>query len=90
MSNQQHTPGPWKLNGSIVTTENGTPIASAQYYGIHGSKECDDNALLIAAAPELLEACQSLVNWCDKNKPAGEALFFVTQARAAIAKATGS
>ena len=46
------------------------------------------NARLIAAAPELLEVCQQLVAWCDKNPPAGEALYFVQLAREAVAKAT--
>lgn len=46
------------------------------------------DAQLIAAAPELLEACKRLVAWCDKNPPAGESLYFVQLAREAIAKAT--
>ncbi|MFA7290912.1 MAG: hypothetical protein WC023_01565 [Rhodocyclaceae bacterium] len=54
------------------------------------SPQKEANARLICAAPELLEACAALVEWCDKNPPAGEALYFVQMARAAIAKATGS
>lgn len=52
-------------------------------------EEAAANARLIAAAPELFDACTALVEWCDKNPPAGEALYFVQMARAAIAKATG-
>lgn len=45
------------------------------------------DARVVAAAPDLLGACIALVNWCDKNPPAGEALHFVAMAREAIAKA---
>ena len=45
------------------------------------------DARVVAAAPDLLRACIALVNWCDKNPPAGEALYFVAMAREAIAKA---
>lgn len=52
-------------------------------------EELEANARLIAAAPELLEACAAIVAWCDKNPPAGDALYCINQARAAIAKAEG-
>lgn len=44
------------------------------------------NARLIAAAPEMFDVCAELVAWCDKNPPAGEALYFVQQARDVLAK----
>lgn len=47
------------------------------------------DARLISAAPELLEACQALIAYCDKNPPMGDSLWSVQQMRAAIAKATG-
>lgn len=48
-----------------------------------------DDAALIAAAPDLLDACERLVSWCDKNEPTGEALYFVRLARDAVVKARG-
>lgn len=47
------------------------------------------HARLICAAPDLLAVCKSLVAWCDKNQPAGQALYFVQQARAVIAQVEG-
>ena len=81
----KHTPGPWRIgtpppNGeqtigtqhglmvAVVTTGSGVPTKA--------------NARLIAAAPELLEALQEIVNAADGD--AG-----LKKARAAIAKATG-
>lgn len=46
------------------------------------------NARLIAAAPELLAALETLVSWAD-NDPERNGYDFVQQARAAIAKAKG-
>ena len=58
-----HTPAPWHLgyNKHDASIHNGVTIASV----------CDDathwkaNARLIASAPELLAACESVVNDCD-------------------------
>ena len=55
----------------------------------------DDNARLIAAAPELLEACQRLVEWRSTLAQTaalsarGAILEDIDDAIAAIAKATG-
>ena len=87
----KHTPGPWifkdadRDSGSFdIDSEEGFFIAET----ISGlGHEEQENARLIAAAPDLLEAvnrllvCMSLANW--ENDDA--AVF----ARAAIAKATG-
>ena len=94
-----HTPGPWMVTddglGVCVATGNykteGTDdwtIADCQ----HGWCQCEANARLIAAAPELLEACEavlptieSLVFNC-KNPSEVELLDQVQQA---IKKAKG-
>jgi hypothetical protein len=62
-----YTPGPWQFNLNIISAENevlaagGWPICVTD-----GSteEEAEANALLIAAAPELLEALEAvLVAW---------------------------
>ena len=89
----KHTPGPW------FVTEGGQYIEASRYE--HGGRQIvgkpqgdnpeqwNANARLIAAAPELLEALQSVVAWMDAPD---ESAFSDTQldcVRAAIAKATG-
>ena len=67
-----HTPGPWrKLNAPessndaywIEPDDRGTIVASIQLNSERGYDERTANARLIAAAPELLAACQSLVDY---------------------------
>lgn len=87
------TPGPWHVEprttrGEFVAT---THIVSGDESHIAVVQPCaiEANARLIAAAPELLAA---LVNLLDEDDgpilAAGFRNPFVTQARAAIAKAT--
>ena len=83
------TQGEWSVeyDGSVVM--NGQIVSGA--IGIDGStqEEKKANSMLIAAAPELLEACKRLVGSLgvmitDKDSD-GDIIF----ARAAICKATG-
>ena len=90
----KHTPGPWlpacKASGAacrhpaIISDEGQVGTAAWQ-----GSESATDaNARLIAAAPDLLEVLQKIVNHVD----AGTAAILnrlVSEARAAIAKAEG-
>lgn len=63
----KHEPGPWITHGDLIGTAkcdwwhegNELVIAKALRYG--GTRPTDANARLIAAAPELLEACKSAV-----------------------------
>ena len=83
----KHTPGPWAIgletdendgHGQIISPE-GEHIASVSMYPIVA------NARLLAAAPELLEACKAMLAADDElDYP-----VVVKQARAAIAKAEG-
>jgi hypothetical protein len=56
----KHTPGPWKsIEGAdIVRTENGEYISKI---GGGTDAECEANARLIAAAPDLLSAATKLL-----------------------------
>lgn len=92
------TPGPW-FNGSdphIVFADAGNPmqrIAKVTEFMPEFHDESVANARLIAAAPELLEALERIVAVLDRqlSSPlAAERSSPVGEARAAIAKATGS
>lgn len=69
----KHTPGPWHRTGAIkeAINTNDKHIAMVNF-SHHGSisdvfgEEHEANAKLIAAAPELLEACQ-LVALCKRG-----------------------
>lgn len=78
MSN--YTKRPWFAKGPDIDAQDGTRIATC---GI--TRNYADNARLIAAAPELLEALQELRDWYEENTglPA-------CQANAAINKALRS
>ena len=92
----QHTPGPWVISGHDIHDretrfdDSGarvgtTPNAIAQVYLVPvGCRE--SNASLIAAAPELLEALETLLPLAIHTSPQDVA---VHQARAAILKAKG-
>lgn len=97
MSENRHTPGPWRIGedgrfGISVWGEE--HVADVKTYERDARKA---NARLIAAAPDLLEALQVLFasykaladsgdagNWKIENQPEGK------QALAAISKATGA
>lgn len=83
----QHTPGPWEWLPATEDTDDA--VVAITSFVMQGAITSAANARLIAAAPDLLEACAAIVAWCDKNPPSGDALYCIQQARAAIAKATG-
>lgn len=86
---KRHSPAPWKINQEIKThvmTEDGYAICDmATTYSSLKYDEHLANARLIAAAPELLEALESLLPiWSSGiDEP------WVKKARQAIAKARG-
>jgi hypothetical protein len=82
-----HTPGPWNFaqleHGRYSIYRNG-PLAYCGDAAVPGDGL--DNARLIAAAPDLLDALQALVSSWEAGTP------YTTEigaARAAIARATG-
>ena len=97
MPSEKHTPGPWFLRHPEIKDEQGVEIASVNCY-----RDClpeeEANARLIAAAPDLLAACEALdefqrdyhANTRD-DMPGNEyyatrLMAIVNQARAALAK----
>ena len=66
MSEQKHTPGPWKYVKSIgVYAGDKWEIVS---FGSCSTEEGHANAQLIAAAPELLAALEVAVEYFDRNE----------------------
>lgn len=98
---RKHTPGPWFLeepytgtNRYPVTFDRGDNSRGtiAECYGQGGTREeVTVNALLIAAAPDLLEALEAISGWASDEGPlAGKGPMSISAfARAAIAKAKG-
>lgn len=92
MSNK-FTPGPWiEYNNVVVLDVNDDAVCVKPDDEYKGSKNWQVNARLIAAAPELLEALEEIVNVAIECDPriidlVGRDRFQI--ARAAIAKAKG-
>ena len=95
----QHTLGPWETRGFVI---------SKDYYGRYGHRsvaivsastgmctvaEARANARLIAAAPDLLAACEATLNAMDAGVINGSVAIITapikSSLRAAIAKAKG-
>lgn len=86
-----HTAQPgWRVtdDGPYVRIEDDGRVGRAVM--INGSdKERLCNARMLAAAPDMLAALQSLMEFWDNGTPVQPSALAVDEARAAIAKATG-
>lgn len=92
----KHTPGPWIVSRqsqstilkAITIRGGGDRIARVVVpIATQSISECESNARLIAAAPDLLEACQMFAEWLrredsgfdhkthDRKTPEGEAAW---------------
>lgn len=96
------TPGPWTMDGYYNSLRvhragekpgyTGRQIAEACHFAGFPLAEAQANACLIAAAPELLEQCQRLLNIveADAHLKLRETYgFCISESKAAIAKAKG-
>jgi len=89
----KHTPGPWmkaetRTEGFVITSLLELIVHSVDEYGHYGPIKSSDNASLIAAAPDLLEALEKLlIVFTQTDAPDG--LPEELSAHAAIAKAKG-
>lgn len=97
MSTSKPTPAPWNVDletGEIIAGENGNYAVLGTIYSADDfpcnendiAEECKANARLIAAAPELLEALQALV---DYHATDYDEIPEVEQAISVIKAATG-
>ena len=100
----RHTPGPWEFVFDVAYTSGQHPEPDYEYARISSDKrfniakiypdseEWRANARLIAAAPDLLAALETVMPWASKavadhyNQKQGKRALDI--ARAAIAKAT--
>ena len=96
----KHTPGPWRNDCFMVLAPpnvgnyKGREICHTGGHDIRDGNESEANARLIAAAPDLLAACEQLMEYLkllplDENNDAAWASNAPQLARAAIAKAKG-
>lgn len=93
----QHTPGPWRVlrpssgidHNWHVTDETDTFVAHVFGFSHSVDEQSRVNAILISAAPDLLEALQSLVDMDVSYQRGPRVEEAVNKARYAIAKATG-
>lgn len=96
MSKQQHTPGPWRVNDAegYVYADAGDDEASREHVevGYLGRLVAESvpkgDRLLIAAAPDLLAACERMVHAYDDEDEECIAQA-IRKVRAAVAKARG-
>lgn len=66
----EHTPGPWRVSADGNDVEN---VSGAGVCTMYADETEQANARLIAAAPDLLRACERAVKWINKEIiPAGE------------------
>jgi len=87
-----HTPGPWvrRYGGQRINAKGGVGVAKVLIN--QPEDEFDGNSHLIAAAPELLEACQTVLAGIERGLPIDANTvngLVVARLRAAIDKAEG-
>ena len=92
----KHTPGPWTTTIRDGHAKGPRPVITAPAVdrvavvsGSNGDDAMHANAKLIAAAPELLDALDSLVLACELPGDHCEVEQALPAARAAISKAVG-
>jgi len=100
MDESKHTPGPWEAilgesspvkivaDGSVVGYAVYGPRSNVDLQHEGGVPTAEANALLIAAAPEFLEACREFCEVQNRDRFAVP-LYLLQKMRAAIKKATG-
>lgn len=106
MSEVKHTPSPWLRDGNTIYAlmhagwRKGEELFKNRFHAyVQSDRDCPDgerdaNARLIAAAPELLEALQGMIDLAkqmdDVSDEGGNLDKRFDAAIAAIAKATGA
>ncbi len=102
LNETKHTPGPWKVvkpnnpgpqqeNDRLIATKDKKHVAEIFQYQNHKNQNGPSlaNARLIAAAPELLEACKAFVEAWEKSLQLEKTDTALRLAKTAIAKVAG-
>lgn len=96
--NQLHTPGPWHVGGADKATiyDHLNQRLANSFERVMVTQrtdaQCQANARLISAAPELLDVVERAVRRLEIAHANGDSIMreWIVDARAAIAKATGA
>ena len=101
MSTTKHTPGPWSISSACKNAINaernnkligiGTTYHDPDSVYFIGQDEAIANARLIAAAPELLAACEEVIEGMIDGKNSTNknvTMYAIQMVKSAIAKAT--
>jgi hypothetical protein len=90
MSEQKHTPGPWQVAHDWHDEDESLDYMRVVADScVIANTILEDDARLIAAAPELLEALKLIAEWADSGRHEEDFSAIGNKARAAIAKAEG-
>lgn len=94
-----HTPGPWKIVGGTEIRGTHRIICNTADWRISGDNSAEDDARLIAAAPDLLAAVHGLLASCGPQHESESAEMYqerltllqwhIDRASKALTKATG-
>lgn len=63
MTETKHTPGPWRSSEADADVRGPGGVEVAFAYSAGGYEEQEANIALIAAAPDLLAACEAAMEW---------------------------
>lgn len=92
----KHTPGPWAIEDGGIVEASGAPVCVLYtaddfpcWDGPEGQleAECEANAALIAAAPDLLALCEAMVAAVDGSH--AQVMATVARMKVLIAKVKG-
>ena len=88
MKTTNHTPGPWIIDRGQIRDTDGNSLASVPY-SLGGTQDCA-NARLIAAAPDMFDALQGVVDYLETFVCHDEqGRIALSKAQETIAKAKG-
>jgi hypothetical protein len=92
----KHTPGPWlkaetRTEGFVITSRDELIVHSIDEYGHYGPIKTSANANLIVAAPDLLEALESMMDMIGmaSSSPNPAVRKLIEKSLSAIARAKG-
>lgn len=98
MGNFNPIPGPYRVERDedggnlpirIMGRDSVGKFSVALVNSTYAPSQAEDTARMLSASPELYAAGRAMVDFCDKNPPSGDSLYFVRMMRRALAKVEG-